>query len=283
MLPTVRVTTPLINSTAIAMNYSFLSTKATTFHLLTVASLLLLPACGGPKSTTTPAEEANVTAEELVDDTTEYVGEEVTIRAEVESVINEFSFLMVDDDYLDGEAILVINASSEPFLIPDVGDSQLQVTGKVENFAMLQVAEEYGLVLDPELYEQYEEKPVIIAASIALSPDPDEITETPELFYNQRIAVEGEVEEMLESGLFEIGEDRLFSGEPLLVIPAAGTKIPTENEIVVVTGILRPYIKAEFERDYDLQWDLSVKESIDAEYEQEPVFVADGVYPSAVP
>ena len=265
------------------MRYSLPATKAAAFKLLTAAALLLLPACGGPKSTMTAAEDANVTAEELVDDTSEYVGEEVTIRAEVESVINEFSFLMVSDDYLDGEGVLVINASSEPFLIPDVGDSQLQVTGKVQSFAMLQVAEEYGLTLAPELYEQYEEKPVIIAASIALSPDPSDITENPELFYNQRIAVEGEIEEMLDAGLFRLGEDELFSGEPLLVIPVAGTKTPVEDEIVVVTGVLRPYIKAEFEKDYDLQWDLSVEESIDAEYEQKPVFVADGVYPSAVP
>lgn len=265
------------------MKHSFPVTKAVALKLVAAASLFLLPACGGPKATTTAAEEANVTAEELVDDTSEYVDEEVTIRAEVESVIDEFSFLMISDDYLDGEGVLVINASSEPFLILDVGDSQLQVTGKVQSFAMLQVAEEYGLTLEPELYEKYEEKPVIIAESIALAPDPDDITENPELFYNQQIAIEGEVEEIFESGLFRIGEDELFSGEPLLVIPAAGTKAAKENEIVVVTGILRPYIKAEFEKDYDLQWDLSVQESIDAEYEQKPVFVADGVYPSAVP
>lgn len=257
------------------MRHSFLK-------LFTVASLVLLPACG-PKATMTAAEEENVTAEELVDETTRYVGEEVTIRAEVESVINEFSFLMADDDFLNGEGILVINASSQPFLIPDVGDSQLQVTGRVENFAMLQVADEYGLTLDPELYADYEEKPVIIADSIALAPDPDEITESPERFYNQQIAIEGEVEELFDPGLFRIGEDELFSGEGLLVIPAAGTKTVKEDEIVVVTGVLRPYIKAEFERDYDLNWDLSVQTSIDAEYEEQPVFVADGVYPSAVP
>ena len=271
------------NNIVITMKKAFPFTKAAAFRLLTVASLFALPACGGPKSTTTAAEDANVTAEELVEETSDYVGEEVTIRAEVESVINEFSFLMVSDDYLDGEGVLVINASSEPFLIPDVGDSQLQVTGKVQSFAMLQIAEEYGLTLEPELYEKYEEKPVIIAESIALAPDPDDITENPELFYNQQIAIKGEVEELFESGLFRIGEPGLFSGEPLLVIPAAGTKTAKADEIVVVTGILRPYIKAEFEKDYDLQWDLSVKESIDAEYEQKPVFVADGVYPSAVP
>ncbi|WP_170943969.1 hypothetical protein [Leptolyngbya sp. BC1307] len=50
-----------------------------------------------------------------------------------------------------------------------------------------------------------------------------------------------------------------------------------------VTGVLRSYIRSDFDRDYDLQWDLSVKENIEAEYEQKPVFVADSIYPSAVP
>ena len=79
-------------------------------------------------------------------------------------------------------------------------------------------------------------------------------------------------------------ENGLFDGDALLVIPAADSQPVQERDgIVTLTGVLRPYIKAEFENDYDLQWDLSVKESIDAEYEQKPVFVADGVYPSAVP
>ncbi|MGC1309219.1 MAG: hypothetical protein WA885_18510 [Phormidesmis sp.] len=243
--------------------------------------MLLLPACTGPQSETTAAEEANVTTDEIVDETASLVGEEVTIRAEVEAAVDESSFLIEDDEYFDGDGILVVNASGEPFLIPDVGDSKVQITGTVETFVMETAASEYGLTLTPELYEEYESKPVIVAKSIALSPDPGDITANPEMYYNQRIAVKGEVEDILESGLFTLDEDELFAGEDLLVIPSKVAAIQ-ENEIVVVTGVLRPYINAEFEKDYDLQWDLSVKEKIDAEYEQKPVFVADSVYPSAI-
>lgn len=249
---------------------------------LLAASLLLLPACGGPQSTTTPAEAENVTTEELVEAPTDHVGEEVTIRSTVEATVDESAFFLNDDDYFGGEGILVINASGQPIVIPDVGDTEVQVTGKVETFVVATTAESYGLTLDPELYEEYESQPVIIAASIALAPDPGEITSDPEQFYNQRIAVEGEVGEIRETGLFTIEEEQLFGGEDLLVYAQTPAANVQEDEIVTVTGVLRPFIAAEFEKDYDLQWDLSVKEEVEAEYETQPVFVADGVYPSAI-
>lgn len=259
-----------------------LSPKRSAIRLLAVASLFALPACSTPEVTTTLAEEQNVTTEELLDKTASYVGQSVSIRSEVEESIGESAFLMADEEYFGGEGVLVINASGESFVVPDVGDSQVQVTGEVKTFVMATVADEYGLALEPELFESYETKPVIIAQSIALSPDPGDITANPEAYYNKRISVEGEVEELKESGLFTLDEDTLFGGEDLLVIPTAGSELVKEEDIVTVTGVLRPYIKAEFETDYDLMWDLSVEESIEAEYEQKPVFVADSVYPSAV-
>ena len=258
------------------------SKSLSVFGTLAAATLFLLPACGGPQSTTTPSEESNVTTEELTDETARYIGEEVTLRGEVDETVDETSFMIVDDGFFEGERILVINASSEPFVIPDVGDSQVQVTGRVETFVSDDIAGKYGLTLDLDLYGEYESQPVVIAESMALAPDPGDITEDPEAYYNQRIAVEGVVGEILESGLFTIEEDSLFGGEALLVIPSeAGTAIQ-DNEIVAMTGVLRPYIQSEFERDYDLNWDLSISQSIEAEYEQKPVFVADSVYPSAI-
>ena len=256
--------------------------RSAAVGLLAATSLILLPACNSPAGVDTAAEEGNVTAEELVEGGDGRVGEEVTIRSTVEETVDDSAFLLNDDDYFDGEGILVVNASGEPFVVPDVGSSEVQVTGKVETFDMMPVAESYGLTLDPELYEAYETKPVIIAESVALAPDPGEITANPEVFYNQRIAVEGEVEELREAGLFTLEEEQLFGGEDLLVY-APGVSAPVqEDEVVTVTGVLRPFIAAEFDTDYDLQWDLSVREEIEAEYETKPVFVADNVYPSAI-
>ncbi len=252
--------------------------------LLTAASLAFLPACAGPSDVDTAAEDSNVTADELAKNTGDHIGEEVTIRSTVEKTVDQSAFLLNDDDYFGGAGILVINATGEAFVVPNVGDSEVQVTGKVETFATTTVAENYGLTLDPNLYKEYEAKPVIIAKSVALAPDPGDITAAPEKFYNQRIAVEGKVDEIRETGLFTIEEDKLFAGKDLLVYaPDAPTARPVKaGEIITVTGILRPFVVADFEKDYDLKWDLSVKEKVEAEYNTKPVFVADNVYPSAI-
>ncbi len=254
------------------------------FKLLTAASLFLLPACAsGPQDTTTPAEESNVTTEELVDETAKYAGKEVTVRGEVDETIDETSFRIDDGNLFAGEGVLVINATSEPFVIPDADDSEVQVTGEVVTFSSASTAEEYSLTLDPTLYADYENQPVIIAKSLALAPDPGDITANPEQYYNQRIAVEGKVDDIYQPDLFTLDEEKLFAGEDLLVLSPGVTTAVKDNEIVAITGVLRPYIQSDFERDYELQWDLSVKETIDAEYEQKPVFVADSIYPSAIP
>lgn len=42
--------------------------------------------------------------------------------------------------------------------------------------------------------------------------------------------------------------------------------------------MLRPFVKAEFERDYDLTWDLDLQEELEAEYSEKPVLVVDSIY-----
>ena len=78
-------------------------------------------------------------------------------------------------------------------------------------------------------------------------------------------------------------EDELFGGQDLLVLRAT-PKVPVkEGEKVAVTGVLRPFVVAEFERDYDLKWDLTLQRKLEAEYSNKPVLVATDVYPSAIP
>ena len=44
---------------------------------------------------------------------------------------------------------------------------------------------------------------------------------------------------------------------------------------------LRPFVAAEFEEEYNLTWDLDLQEQLEAEYTEQPVLVANEVYPSA--
>jgi len=67
----------------------------------------------------------------------------------------------------------------------------------------------------------------------------------------------------------------------VLVIGAAALPTLEAAEEVVVTGTLRPFIASEFEQEYNLTWDLELQEQLEAEYTEQPVFVADEVYQSA--
>ncbi len=252
--------------------------------LLIATSLTVVSACAETPSETTTSEEAteNVTTEELSGGAEGLIGQTVSLRAEVEETVDDTSFLLEDDQLFGGEDILVINASGEPFVLTEGDDTEVQVTGEVQQLVIADFETEYGLDLDPTLYADYEDRPVIVAQSIALSPDPGDLTSNPEKYYNQRIAVAGEVEDKLSPTTFTLDEEELFGSEDLLVVAQGITPETQDGEKVTVTGILRPYVKTEFDTDYNLDWDLSVQKQIEAEYTEKPVFVADGVYPSAM-
>lgn len=230
------------------------------------------------------AEEYNVTLGELAGNVEDYLGQAVSVRGEAETTADENSFLLQDDRLFGGEDVVVFNATGTPFILPtddDLATEDVQVTGEVRQFVTADLEREYGLDLDPQLYADYENQPAIIAESIALSPDPEEVSEQPEAYYGQTIAVSGVVGEQLSTNTFRLQEEGWFEGDEVLVIGASSISGIENAEEVVVTGTLRPYVEAEFERDYDLTWDLDVQEQIEAEYTDRPVLVAEEVYPSA--
>lgn len=251
----------------------------------------LMGACAEDAPVTqTPSGATNVQTEDVADETENYIGQVVTVRSEPLEVVGDSSFTVGDEQFFGTEPILVINASGEPLLLPEDDDVEVQVTGEVRNFVIADVEREFDLTLDPELYVEYEEQPAIIAQSIAIAPEPGEITSNPEQYYGETLAVTGEVEDIESGSAFTLDEEQLFGAEDLLVVyasPRDGVQQPlpavTDGEEVAVTGVLRSFVVADFERDYDLQWDLEFQEQLEAEYSNRPVLVATGIYPSAIP
>lgn len=224
--------------------------------------------------------EGNTTIEEISEEENAVAGEEVTVRGEIEEVEPGMSFVIQEEGFLEGDEVLVINVSEQ--IIPEGAEElPLQITGEVGTLVMADVEEEYGLDLDPDLYVDYESQPVIFADYMVLSPEIEEVSEEPENYYDLEIALEGEIDEIRNAYSFTLETNELFEGDELLVINATGEPIPEDDQNVVVTGIVRPFIKADLENDYDLTWDLDVQQEIEAEYSEKPVLVVDSIYPSA--
>lgn len=262
-----------------------------------VFALGLMTVLVGACAETAPEQETsdgttNVQTEEVAKNTEGYIGQIVTIRSAPVEKVGDNSFTVNDEQFFGSEPILVINASGEPLLLPE-DDVEVQVTGEVRNFLISEVDQEFDLTLDPDLYEEYEDQPVIIAQSIALAPEPGEISENPEQYYGETLAVTGEVEEIQSEDTFTLQEDQLLGANSLLVIyaqPKAGSSesqaVPptiTDDEQVAVTGVLRPFVVSELERDYDLTWDAGVQKQLEADYSEKPVLIATQIYPSAIP
>ena len=241
---------------------------------------LLLPACttNNPEQVGGPTANTNVSTEEVADRTNALLGKSVTVRSEVEKKVGAHSFTIGDEKLFGSEKVLVINASGEPTVLPD--DVELQVTGTVAKLVVAEVEKEYNLNLEPELEVEYKDKPVIIAQSIALAPDPGEVTKNPSAFYGKVIAVKAEVEEIISPTSFTLDEDKLTSTQDLLVFNTTPGQVIKDGQEVVVTGVLRPFVVADFERDYDLKWDLTMQKQLEAEYSQKPALVTKSVFPA---
>lgn len=245
---------------------------------------MLLPACTNERlNASNPAVESNVTTEEVADETAELIGQTVTVRSEPVRKIAANTFTISDEEFFGSETILVVNASGKPLVLPTDDDTEVQVTGEVTKFVVADLNREYDLDLEPELYVEYEGKPAIIAQAIALAPEPGEITEDPSQYYGRTLAVTGEVENIVGPNAFTLDEDELIGASDLLVLAATPKQAIDDGEKVAVTGVLRKFVVADLERDYDLTWDLELQRKLEAEYSNKPVLIANSVYPSAIP
>lgn len=233
------------------------------------------PVAGGP------GPQSNVTTEEVAEETNELIGKPVTVRTEPGKKIGPHTFTITDDEFFGKDTVLVVNATGKPIVLPSGDDPDIQVTGTVAKFVVADIEREYNLGLDPNLYVEYEGKPAILAQSIALAPEAGEITKNPSQYYNKVLAVPAEVENIVGPNAFTLDEDELIGANDLLVLVPTPKRPINEGEKVVATGVLRPFVVADIERDYDLTWDLELQRKLEAEYSTKPVLIADSVYPSA--
>lgn len=241
---------------------------------------LALPGCQwfqSPDQAGTTETTQNVAA-----DTSDLIGQQVTVRNVVEDTVGNDGFIVESET---GEPVLVLNATGQPFQLPD-RNIPIQTTGIVEAFSADRIESQYGLTIDRNLYAGYEGQPTIVAQSIALAPNPENFYETSANVYeNQQVAVEGIVRLLPETDdAFVLYDEGIANTVGVLVVGIApeleGVPID-EGENVAVTGVARP-ASEQLLRDANFDWDQNQMQEFLSRYTNRPVIVADGVYPSAV-
>ncbi|MBE9212395.1 hypothetical protein IQ247_06670 [Plectonema cf. radiosum LEGE 06105] len=248
---------------------------------------VILPACAETADNVTQQERENVTAEEVADNTNKYIGQTVTIRSNAINKISPATFAVTDDDFFGGDTILVVNATGETQPLPE--GTELQITGEVQNFATADINQKYKLELDSKDYQTFEGKPAMIAQSIAPAPKPGQITTNPDQYYNQVIAVPGEIKDVTGNNVFVLEDQALIGANDLLVlVPNDPDVVPYQQnvklgETVVATGTLEQFVIVDLEREYNFAWDNNVRTQLEADYKEKPVLIVKTIYPSALP
>lgn len=249
---------------------------------LALTAAAIVPGFNKKAEAQIPVVAQGATLEEVAEDTQMYIGQTVTVRGELGEMLDSNTFKLSEKGFLffGDDEILVVNASGQPFVPPADKGIPIQVTGQVREFRRAELETEFGWDFwDPDVVVEYENKPAIVAQSIALAPEPDDISDDPSQFYGQRIAVTGEISEYRGLNTFVLEDRELFQGDELLVINTGTGQLINAGDPVVVTGQLRPFTMAEIERDFDIDlWDLDLQRELETEFSTRPVFLADEVY-----
>jgi hypothetical protein len=99
-------------------------------------------------------------------------------------------------------------------------------------------------------------------------------------FYGQSVTVRAEVEDVLDSHSFTLDEDSLIPGPDVVVLVPAGfdTSSLAHDQVVTVTGKVRPYVMADLDKDFD--WFKNgklVTLGTKVDYKTRPVLVAETI------
>jgi hypothetical protein len=277
----------------------------TTKRLHAVAPILALLMGGLAGSLAADAGTA-ISAGKLATNAKDYYGKTVTVKAEVEDVIDSRTFTLDEDAILGGADVLVIVPAGYTGTL--ARDQVVKVTGKVRPYVVAELERDYdwfkgGAIVSRHTEVDFKTRPVLVAESLRTADgrqilvghtmsttyehpghgtmiSAGKLAKDGKKFYGRNVTVRAEVEDVIDSHSFTLDEDLVLIGADVLVLVPAGfdTTNLRKDEVVIVTGKVRPYVVTELERDFDWFKDgkiVTTKTKVD--YKTRPVLVAETI------
>lgn len=237
------------------------------------------------------------TIQQIEDHPDRYVGNRYTVSGEIQEVYGPNAFTIGMG--LFGEAMLVVlptdakmhgmMSDETPFSEDDI----VQVSGMVRSYVVTDLENDYDFDFNfSEMEIDYEgSEPMMVANDVYVSPRGaggamgvtlENLEDNPEQYLSSNVVVSGEVNEVYEDGSFTIGGG-LFDQEILVLTPSdakmmgarEGDDSIQESDIVQIEGVVRRYVEADLENDFDFDLDFGETE---IEYEESrPAIVAGRV------
>jgi hypothetical protein len=265
--------------------------------VLLALALLLIPFFNERDSA---GPDTGATISEITSNPAQYYGKTVTVSGEVDRLLGQRGFTIGGQDFIGGNELLVVGAKPLPAVAdrpnnaPLVADDVVQVTGPVRQFDLAAFEKEIGADLDDNLFSAYAGKPAIIAQSVditpraagaALNPVPGDanitladITRNPSAYFGRMATVHGNVDVIKNERAFTIASNTLTDANEVLVLTANNLILNTplaEGELLQVRGTVRPFVKAEVEKELGLTLDPQ----LEVEFKGKPVIIATAIKP----
>ncbi|BAZ08441.1 hypothetical protein NIES4071_02460 [Calothrix sp. NIES-4071] len=216
---------------------------------------------------------------EIVRETDNFIGKSVIIRSKAVERVGSRSFTVKDRRFLGGEPLVVINASGVPFDLPKDGSTEVQVTGQVRRLNIPKIERDFKLNIQDEYYKDYINQPAVIARNITLAPKPGQVATSPEQYYGRQVTMTGRVKDIQSPTLLKLNEGSLINRKDLLVLFRQKPRVAiNEGQTVAIAGKVRPFVAADIQRDYKMNWNPNIKKQLEAEYGNTPVLIAENVY-----
>ncbi len=104
----------------------------------------------------------------------------------------------------------------------------------------------------------------------------DQIEDNPSIYVGKTVSVDGEVEDVYGPRIFTIDERNWadFDGELLVLVPSPMAALVREDHQVTVTGTVKPFVEADFEREWG--WP-GIDDDAEVELPRRPVLVASRI------
>ncbi|BAZ42088.1 hypothetical protein NIES4101_80560 [Calothrix sp. NIES-4101] len=221
-----------------------------------------------------------INVNEVVNHSQNLRGRTVTIRSKAVQQIGASSFTLKDGLFALQEPVLVVNASGVPFNLPSDRNIDIQITGQVRDLSISDLERDYKLDLEAEQYSDYVNKPVIVAQNIMLAPQPNQVVQNPARYYGKTVTVTGEVNNITIPTLMTIHKKQVLRDRNLPVLLTSSPKVAINTgQRVAVVGEIRPFVISEIEQKYNLNWNQDIRRQLEAKYRNQPVLVAETVYP----
>ena len=228
----------------------------------------------------------------------QFSGVRVSVHAQIATYLGPHIFTLNADDWWERspDLIVVVPKPTQQAHRIGAGDS-VTVVGTIRPIDLGDIVkgdEVAGAM--PDVVAELAGRPVLVAET-AHTPDglpltraaeqltrifvaePVEIADMPRRFYGRTVSVRLDVENMISRHTFTVDQDEWFAGPDLLVFnPSPVASIgDLQRAAVTVVGIVRPFIPAEFEEDYEWFDETDYPEPTNGVYQMRPTIVASSI------